>query len=131
VTVAGRALRTIGSIAHLATPIEATLPPHLSAFEVLAALHPTPAVAGTPREGALRWIAEHEPDRGWYAGPIGWIDASGNAEVHVALRSALLVGSRAHAYAGCGVVNGSDPHAEYLETALKLAPMLTALGARE
>ena len=77
---------------------------------------------------AVRWISENEPDRGWYAGPLGWIDADGDAEVHVALRSALLVGSRAYVYAGCGVVDGSDAHAEYVETSLKLAPMLAALG---
>jgi salicylate biosynthesis isochorismate synthase len=130
VTLAPRALRTIGAIAHLATPIEARLPSGVSAFDVLAALHPTAAVAGTPREDAMRWIADNEPDRGWYAGPIGWIDGQGNAEAHVALRSALLVGARAYAYAGCGVVRGSDPHAEYAETALKLAPMLAALGVQ-
>lgn len=124
-----RGLRTIGAIAHLATPIEARLANDVSAFEILEALHPTPAVGGVPRATAVRWIADNEPDRGWYAGPIGWIDADGNAEVHVALRSALIVGARAYAYAGCGVVDGSDPRAEYAETALKLAPMLAALGA--
>ena len=128
VSIGTRALRTIGSIAHLATPIEARLAGDVSAFEILQALHPTPAVGGVPRETALRWIADNEADRGWYAGPIGWIDADGNAELHVALRSALVVGARAYAYAGCGVVAGSDASAEYAETALKLAPMLAALG---
>jgi isochorismate synthase len=127
--VGARALRTIGAIAHLATPIEARVPAGVSPFDLLSALHPTPAVGGVPRDAALSWIESHEPDRGWYAGPLGWIDARGNAEVHVALRSALIVGARAYAYAGCGVVDGSDPHAEYAETALKLAPMLAALGA--
>lgn len=130
VSVGPRALRTIGSIAHLATPIEARLGGSPSAFAILDALHPTPAVGGAPREAALSWIADHEPDRGWYAGPLGWIDAQGDADAHVALRSALVVGARAYAYAGCGVVAGSDPLAEYAETALKLAPMLAALGAR-
>jgi isochorismate synthase len=129
ISVGARGLRTIGAIAHLATPIEARLTSDVSAFQILEALHPTPAVGGVPRESALRWIAEHEPDRGWYAGPLGWIDTDGNAEAHVALRSALIVGARAYAYAGCGVVAESDPHAEYLETALKLSPMLAALGA--
>lgn len=129
VSIGARTLRTIGPIAHLATPIEARLAGNVSAFQILEALHPTPAVGGVPRETALRWIADHEPDRGWYAGPIGWIDANGNAEVHVALRSALIIGARAYAYAGCGVVDGSDAQAEYAETALKLAPMLAALGA--
>lgn len=129
VSVGTRSLRTLGAIAHLATPIDARLATDVSAFEILEALHPTPAVGGVPRDLAMRWIAENEPDRGWYAGPIGWIDAEGNADVHVALRSALIVGAHAYAYAGCGVVEGSDPHAEYVETALKLAPMLAALGA--
>lgn len=129
VSVGTRGLRTIGALAHLVTPIEARLARETSAFELLDALHPTAAVGGAPRATALRWIADHEPDRGWYAGPIGWIDALGNAEALVALRSALLVGARAYAYAGCGVVAASDPSAEYAETALKLAPMLSALGA--
>ncbi len=128
VSVGPRGIRTIGAIAHLATPIEAHLANDASAFEILDTLHPTPAVGGVPRATAVRWIAENEPDRGWYAGPLGWIDADGNAEMHVALRSALIVGSRAYAYAGCGVVDGSDAHAEYAETSLKLAPMLAALG---
>lgn len=128
VSVGTRGLRTIGAIAHLVTPIEARMIRDTSAFELLDALHPTAAVGGAPRATALRWIADHEPDRGWYAGPIGWIDGHGNADVHVALRSALLVGARAYAYAGCGVVAASDPGAEYAETALKLAPMLAALG---
>lgn len=128
VSIGTRGLRTIGAIAHLVTQIEARMVRDTSAFELLEALHPTAAVGGAPRATALRWIADHEPDRGWYAGPVGWIDAHGNAEVHVALRSALLVGARAYAYAGCGVVSASDPDAEYAETALKLAPMLSALG---
>lgn len=128
VSVGARSIRTLGAIAHLATPIEAHLTQDVSAFEILEALHPTPAVGGVPRDAAARWIAEHEPDRGWYAGPLGWVDAEGNGEVHVALRSALIAGARAFAYAGCGVVEASDSHAEYVETALKLAPMLGALG---
>ena len=89
-----------------------------------------PAVAGVPRQAALDWIGDHEPDRGWYAGPLGWMDLDGHAEMLVALRSALLSGARALAYAGCGIVEGSSADAEYAETELKLAPMLGALGAR-
>lgn len=128
VAVGARTLRTIGALAHLSTPIEAHLTSETSPFEILDALHPTPAVGGAPRAAALDWIRRNEPDRGWYAGPLGWIDAHGDAEAHVALRSALIVGARAYAYAGCGVVAGSDPHAEYVETSLKLEPMLAALG---
>jgi isochorismate synthase len=130
VDVSPSVLRTIGSIAHLATPIHATLARDLSPIALVEALHPTPAVAGVPREAALEWIGDHEPDRGWYAGPLGWMDLDGHAEMLVALRSALLSGSRAIAYAGCGIVEGSSADAEYAETELKLAPMLGALGAR-
>jgi isochorismate synthase len=129
VAIGATVLRTIGSVGHLATPIDARVPSNLDAFALIEALHPTPAVGGTPRERALAWIADHEPDRGWYAGPIGWIDADGNADAFVGLRSAIVSATRAYAYAGCGVVRGSSPDAEYAETSLKLAPMLAAFGA--
>jgi salicylate biosynthesis isochorismate synthase len=128
VSVAAPVLRTIGDIGHLATPIHAALARDVSPFTIADRLHPTPAVGGVPRAVALDWIARNEPDRGWYAGPVGWVDFDGNAELLVALRSALVMGARAIAYAGCGVVGGSRSHAEYVETRLKLAPMLAALG---
>lgn len=130
VDVSNSVLRPIGTIAHIATPIHATLTRDLSPVALIEALHPTPAVAGVPRQAALDWIGDHEPDRGWYAGPLGWMDLDGHAEMLVALRSALLSGARAIAYAGCGIVEGSNADAEYAETELKLAPMLGALGAR-
>jgi isochorismate synthase len=129
VAVSAPVIRTIGDIGHLATPIRAALARDVSPFTIAARLHPTPAVGGVPHETALAWIAQNEPDRGWYAGPLGWVDLEGNAEILVALRSALVLGARAIAYAGCGVVGASRPHAEYVETSLKLAPMLAALGA--
>lgn len=128
VSVAAPVIRTIGDIGHLATPIRGSLARDVSPFAIAARLHPTPAVGGVPRETALEWIAHNEPDRGWYAGPVGWVDLDGNAELLVALRSALVMGARAIAYAGCGIVGASRPHAEYAETSLKLAPMLAALG---
>ncbi len=128
VSVAAPVIRTIGDIGHLATPIRAALARDVSPFTIAERLHPTPAVGGVPRETALSWIAENEPDRGWYAGPVGWVDLDGNAELLVALRSALVIGARAIAYAGCGIVDASRPPAEYAETSLKLAPMLRALG---
>jgi isochorismate synthase EntC len=82
-----------------------------------------------PTRDALSFIAEHEhQDRGFYAGPIGWLNADGDGEFVVALRSGLFEGSTAHLYAGAGIVRGSDPDAEYAETELKLATMLGALG---
>ncbi len=92
-------------------------------------LHPTPAVGGFPREEAVRLIREHEGlDRGWYAGPVGWVDGRGEGEFVVGIRSALVQGNMATLYAGCGIVRDSDPESEYRESVLKLQPMLSALG---
>jgi isochorismate synthase EntC len=78
---------------------------------------------------ALRLIREREKmDRGWYAGPIGWLDARGEGEFAVAIRSALLDGATAALFAGCGIVADSDPASEYAESQLKLRPLLAALG---
>ncbi len=93
------------------------------------ALHPTPAVGGLPSAAAMRWISEHESGpRGWYASPVGWFDAAGDGEFAVALRCCLLRGSRAHLYAGAGIVGNSDPRLEYRETELKRHALLRALG---
>jgi isochorismate synthase EntC len=91
-------------------------------------LHPTPAVGGFPRDVALAAIRQREGiDRGWYAGPVGWVDQTGSGEFGVAIRSALLTGDEALLFAGCGIVGASDAEAEYAETCLKLKPMLAAL----
>ncbi len=121
------ALRRAANLVHLKTTISAELPEGISAGTLLAAFHPTPAVGGTPRREAMDFIAKHEPCRGWYAGPIGWVDAHGDAEFHVALRSCVAAHGAAWAYAGAGIVAHSDPHSEAKETQLKLAPMLAAL----
>jgi salicylate biosynthesis isochorismate synthase/menaquinone-specific isochorismate synthase len=98
---------------------------------VLAALHPTPAVAGVPSADALRFLAAREGlRRGLYAGPVGLLGA-GRAELAVALRSALLRGDRARLFAGAGLVEGSSAEEEWRETELKAAVMLSALGAAE
>ena len=121
------ALRRAANLVHLKTTITAELPEGVSAGTLLEAFHPTPAVGGTPRREALEFIANHEPSRGWYAGPIGWIDAHGDSEFHVALRSCVVTNGAAWAYAGAGIVAHSNPHSEAKETQLKLAPMLAAL----
>jgi len=91
-------------------------------------LHPTPAVGGAPRAAALAWIARREDlDRGWYAGPVGFVDADGGGDFCVALRSALLRGGEAHLFAGAGIVDGSIPDAELQETRLKLRALLAPL----
>ncbi|HEX2039439.1 MAG TPA: chorismate-binding protein, partial [Acidimicrobiales bacterium] len=92
------------------------------------ALHPTPAVAGTPTDEALAYIAEVEKlDRGRYAGPVGWVDAAGDGEWAVGIRSAEIHGNRARLFAGVGIVAESDPEAELLETQLKLQALLAAV----
>jgi menaquinone-specific isochorismate synthase len=116
-------------VAHLATPIHGTLlDPAPDALTLARALHPTPAVAGTPTQTALTCIARLEPQgRGRYAGPVGWVDARGDGEWAVALRGAAIDGTSAMLHAGAGIVAGSDPDAEWEETEAKLDPMLRAL----
>lgn len=119
------------NVQHLYTPIRGRLGRPRSLLELLERLHPTPAVGGYPRDPALAAIHRHEDvDRGWYAGPVGWVNASGDGEFGVAIRSALLHGTAANFYAGCGLVGDSDPATEYDETLPKLRPMLDALGLR-
>jgi salicylate biosynthesis isochorismate synthase/menaquinone-specific isochorismate synthase len=119
----------VANIQHLATPIVAQLAEPRSAVELAGILHPTPAVGGEPRERAAAAIAElEEMDRGWYAGPVGWMDATEDGEFCVALRSALLRDREARLYAGVGVVAGSDPAAELAETEVKLQALLPLLA---
>jgi isochorismate synthase EntC len=96
---------------------------------VLAAIHPTPAVGGTPRAEALAFIDKVEGiDRGWYAGGVGWLDPRGGAQVALALRCALINGTTSRLFAGNGIVLESDPAEELVETRLKLQPMLDLLA---
>ena len=119
----------VANIQHLATPIVAQLAEPHSAIELAGLMHPTPAVGGEPDELAKATIAELERmDRGWYAGPVGWMDAAEDGEFCVALRSALLRDREAHLYAGVGVVAGSDPAAELAETEIKLDALLPLLA---
>jgi menaquinone-specific isochorismate synthase len=110
----------VGNLQHLATPIRAQLAESNSAIELAGYLHPTPAVGGEPREPALALIDELEGiDRGWYTGPMGWMDVAEDGEFCVGLRSALLRDREAHLFAGCGIVADSDPAAELQESELK------------
>ena len=116
-------------ILHLATPISAVAPVGTGVLDVVGSLHPTPAVGGLPRDLATRWITAHEPfDRGWYAGPVGFCDLSGNGEFHTALRSCLIEGNRTSLFAGAGIVSASQPEKELLETDLKLGALLQSLA---
>ncbi len=118
----------VANIQHLATPVLAQLAEPHSAVELAGMLHPTPAVGGEPWPAAATAIAELEGmDRGWYAGPVGWMDATEDGEFCVALRSALLRDREAHLYAGVGVVAGSEPAAELAETEVKLEALLPLL----
>jgi salicylate biosynthesis isochorismate synthase/menaquinone-specific isochorismate synthase len=123
------ALVRVANIQHLATPIRAQLASPVGAIELAGALHPTPAVGGEPRDDAVRLIPALEGlDRGWYAGTVGWTDATGDGEFCVALRCALLRARIARLYAGCGIVADSDPAAELAETEVKLGALLPLLA---
>jgi isochorismate synthase len=117
------------NVQHLYTPLEGILKEEGDIFGLVERLHPTPATGGLPREMACSVLRTYECfDRGWYAGPVGWVDGRGGGEFVVAIRSALLKGCEASLYAGCGIVAGSDPEREYEESCLKLRPMLWAVN---
>ncbi len=121
-------LLRLSNLIHLATPITGRLEGQRSVLDVVAALHPTPAVGGTPTDTALDLIRELEMiDRGRYAGPVGWIDSRGDGEWGIALRCAEINGPRARLYAGGGIVAGSDPAAELAEAQTKLRAMQYAI----
>lgn len=116
------------NVAHLATPIRGHLAPGvdgLGALALAARLQPTPAVGGWPRAGALEYLAKHEGlERGPYAGPVGYVEAGGDGEFWLGIRSAQITGAEARLMAGVGIVAGSDPAAELAETQLKLQALL-------
>lgn len=121
-------LHRLAHVQHLLTPVLGRLRPGVDVLQLVQALHPTPAVGGLPRDAAMSYIREHEQlDRGWYAAPVGWLDAEGDGEFAVALRSALLRGPEIHLFAGCGIVAESDPRSEYEETCWKLKTIGEAL----
>ena len=119
----------LADVSHLATTVTARAESATTSIaDLVAALHPTPAVAGTPRRLALDTIDAMETvARGRYAGPCGWIDRNGDGEFVVALRGGEIDGNHAVIHAGAGIVAGSDPDAEWAETQQKLTPMLQAL----
>ena len=115
---------------HLASDVEGSLTDGSTSLDLISALHPTAAVAGTPTTAALGIIGELEPfDRGRYAGPVGWVDAAGDGEWAVALRCAHVSSTgRITAYAGAGIVEGSEPVRELAETKMKFRPVVEAFG---
>jgi isochorismate synthase len=116
-------------VQHLVTVVRGRLREEAGLLGLAERLHPTPAVGGEPRALALEMIAEHEGiERGWYAGPIGWLGADGDGELMVALRCGLVAGRDATLFAGCGIVADSDPEREWEESRMKLRPIVSALG---
>ncbi|AYC29925.1 isochorismate synthase [Paenisporosarcina cavernae] len=125
----GPKLMKTRDIQHLYTPIEGKPDNTSSIFQFVEKLHPTPALGGAPTEEAVKLIrVEEKMNRGYYAAPVGWVDARGNGEFVVAIRSALLQGKNAYLYAGGGIVANSTAEKEYAETIVKFRPMLRALG---
>ncbi|MEF8732349.1 MAG: isochorismate synthase [Candidatus Accumulibacter meliphilus] len=113
---------------HLRTRVRGCLRPGVGLFDLIARLHPTPAVGGAPAEAAGQWLRRHGDRRGaWYSGGLGWIDRDGDGEVVVALRCAHIKDRQAELFAGAGIVAGSDPTQELAETEAKLAVIADAL----
>jgi menaquinone-specific isochorismate synthase len=125
-------LLRLANIQHLYTPVTARLAQPRSVIEMIAYLHPTPALGGVPSDAAWQMMREAEPvTRGWYGAPVGWLDRDLNGDFAVAIRSTVVQENRAWLYAGAGIVPGSQPAREWQETGLKLQPMLSALDVRE
>ncbi|MEW6226428.1 MAG: isochorismate synthase [Chloroflexota bacterium] len=122
-------IMTLRFVQHLVTEISGTLAEGRGLLSLGGLLHPTPAVGGEPRDLALALLDEHEGfDRGWYAGPVGWLGADGDGELCVALRCGIVDRTRATLFAGCGIVADSDPDAEWEESRIKLRAVVSALG---
>jgi len=126
------AVMTLRFVQHLATEIAGTMPDGHGLLALGERLHPTPAVGGEPRDTALALVDEHEGfDRGWYAGPVGWLGADGDGELCVALRCGIVDRTAATLFAGCGIVADSDPDLEWEESRIKLRAVISALGIPE
>ena len=121
-------LMKLHNMYHLETPVEGVLQEQYDIFDIIRALHPTPAIAGFPAQQAQQWLLDHEGyQRGWYSGAFGWLDGHMNGELSVMLRCALLNSKQAHLYAGAGLIKESDPEIEWLETELKMQTILEML----
>jgi menaquinone-specific isochorismate synthase len=115
---------------HLATDVNGVVHDEASVLQLAEALHPSAAVGGTPTADAVALIEQLEGmARDRYAGPVGWIDASGDGEWGIALRSALVTDEGVRLVAGCGIVADSDPEAELAESQAKFVPVRDALSA--
>jgi len=122
-------LLKLSSLQHLYAPFTGTLRLGSDDAAIIERLHPTPAVGGTPRRETLEFLRREDFDRGWYAAPVGWVNAHA-AEFVVAIRSALITGTSAHLFSGAGIVKGSEADAEWNEIELKIAPMLELFASQ-
>jgi menaquinone-specific isochorismate synthase len=119
-------VKKLPNIQHLQTSVTGTLKSKDQVFKIISALFPTPAVCGIPKDQSLMMIEKTENfDRGLFSGLIGWFNADNYGEFFVTIRSALVKDNKLYAYAGCGIVDGSDPKEEFEETELKLKPILS------
>lgn len=124
------ALKKMATVQHLSTILDGRLAGGIGVLDVVDAVHPTPAVGGVPREAAVDYIAANEPlDRGWYTGGIGWVTPSGDGEIAIGLRCGLVNATTTTLFAGAGIVGGSDPASEVVETRLKLRPLLDLVAS--
>ncbi|MDI6401018.1 isochorismate synthase [Balneolaceae bacterium ANBcel3] len=122
-------IKKYSNVQHLCTPVSASLSGTVNSIHLVSRLHPTPAVGGYPESIAIDHIQEMEQlERGWYAGPVGWFNTRDKAEFSVAIRSALIQNKHVRIFAGCGIVEESDPQTEWEETRIKLLPMQKGLG---
>lgn len=124
--------RSAGRLSHLRNKISVHVRPGCSLFDLIASLHPTPAVGGWPTADARDWLKRHgEVRTAWYSGGFGWLDSAGNGDIAVALRSALIDGDRIELQAGAGIVAGSQALTELAETEAKFGTLLDALLDRD
>lgn len=121
-------IKKYANVQHLCTPVAASLRNNMNPVDIMEQLHPTPAVGGYPELDAMQKIQELEQiERGWYAGPVGWFNSNRRAEFSVAIRSGLIRRNHVQFFSGCGIVEDSNPEAEWEETRIKFIPMQKAL----
>ncbi len=119
----------LNKISHIKTKLESTLDQEYNVFDIVFQLHPTPAVAGTPKDVSIDKISDLEShNRGWYSGTIGWISNNLNTEFIVNIRSGIIKKNHLHIYAGCGITKDSDPVQEYNESEMKFDYILSNLN---
>jgi menaquinone-specific isochorismate synthase len=124
-------LLRLSNLQHVRTPLQATLPEGVHPFDAISALHPTPAMGGSPREKALPIVQELEGfSRGWYSGVAGWFDSRGRGEFMVPIRCGKIMPKSLTLFAGAGIVEGSIPANEKVETDLKLEAMLEVITGK-